>query len=110
MKEKNEKEKKVRGAQIICTIWGGKNLGQNSLPHSKFKAANPTVVLLPTSLSCLSVVSLSQTSIPNIFIVYNQRGSHKSVCITFTSVKVIGDVKLLPVSATLTDLSDRWVI
>lgn len=95
---------------MSCTIWAGKNLGQNNLPHSKCKAANPTPVLLPTSLFCPSVVSLSQTSIRNIFIVYNQRGSHKSVCITFTSVKVIGDVKLLPVSATLTDLSDRWVI
>lgn len=110
MKKKKRERKKVRGAQMRCTIWGGKYLAQNNLPHSKCKAANPILVLLPTSLSCSSVVSLSQTSIPNIFIVYNQRGSHKSVCITFTSVKVIGDVKLLPVSATLTDLSDRWVI
>lgn len=88
----------------------GREKTKDNLPHSNSKATNPTLVLLFTSLSCLSVVSLSQTSIPNIFIVYNQRGSHKSVCITFTSAEVIGDVKLLPVSATLTDLSDRWVI
>lgn len=89
-------------------IQSGEKSKQNSFPEQMQRCKPSTSAFVYQPL--LPLLSFPQTSIPNIFIVYNQRGSHKSVCITFTSVKVIGDVKLLPVSATLTDLSDRWVI